>query len=164
LKWGSVGLYACADEAKSEFSLGLSLDDGATFKSLFQKPALTLLACPSSTATGQYCPQAWLGQQATLGIDAGAPASGGSGGEPAAGGDAGAPAAGTGTFTAGASNSGAGNAAGSAGASPGATQPSASKSGCAMRVPNVTGSSRARLLGLLGLMTVLLSARRKRRR
>jgi hypothetical protein len=162
LKWSSAGLYACADEAKSEFSLGLSLDNGATFKSLFRKPALTLLACPSNTGTGQYCPQAWVGQQATLGIDAGAPTSGGSGGEPGAGVDAGAPAAGTGTLTAGASNAGASNAPEGAGANPSATQPASNKSGCAMRVPSVTGTSRVRLLGLLGLMTVLLSARRKR--
>ncbi len=73
LKWAAAGLYACADEASFGFSLGLSSDDGAHFEPLFHKPDLQLKACPMSTPTGLYCPQAWVGQRAILGIDAGAP-------------------------------------------------------------------------------------------
>ena len=80
LKWSDAGLYACADEAKSGFSLGLSTDDGAHFEARFHKPELTLKACPATLDTGLYCPQAWVGQQAVLGIDAGTS----SGGAPAA--------------------------------------------------------------------------------
>ena len=72
LKWSAAGLYGCADEAKAGFSLALSLDAGAHFSALFRKPELTLKSCSASLDTGLYCPQAWLGQQAILGIDAGA--------------------------------------------------------------------------------------------
>ena len=73
LKWGGDGLYACADEAKSGFSLALSTDSGAHFSARFHKPELTLKACPVTLDTGLYCPQAWEGQKPALGIDAGAP-------------------------------------------------------------------------------------------
>ncbi|HWZ87552.1 MAG TPA: hypothetical protein VNW92_01845 [Polyangiaceae bacterium] len=76
LKWSAAGLYACADEVSFGFSLGLSLDSGAHFSALFHKTELELRACPASEPTGLYCPQAWVGQQAVLGIDAGAPDSG----------------------------------------------------------------------------------------
>jgi hypothetical protein len=76
LKWSAQGLYACADEANFGFSLGLSQDSGAHFDALFHKPDLKLKVCPSSTPTGLYCPQAWVGEQALLGIDAGVPDSG----------------------------------------------------------------------------------------
>ncbi len=66
-------MYACADEANFGFSLGLSVDSGAHFTPLFHKPALELKACAKTTPTGLYCPQAWVGEQALLGIDAGAP-------------------------------------------------------------------------------------------
>lgn len=89
LKWADAGLYACADEAKSGFSLGLSSDFGKSFQPLFHKPELTLKACPAELDTGKYCPQAWIGQQAVLGIDAGAPSAGASnasGGSPSSAG------------------------------------------------------------------------------
>ena len=73
LKWAAAGLYACADEANFQFSLGLSTDNGAHFDALFHKRDLSLKACPMSTPTGLYCPQAWVGEQLVLGIDAGAP-------------------------------------------------------------------------------------------
>jgi MYXO-CTERM domain-containing protein len=72
LKWSAAGLYACADEANFGFSLGLSVDSGAHFDALFHKPDLKLKVCPSSTPAGLYCPQAWVGQQVVLGVDAGA--------------------------------------------------------------------------------------------
>ncbi len=78
LKWSEAGLYSCADEAKAGFSLALSKDGGTSFDALFHKPELTLKACPATLDTGKYCPQAWVGQQAVLGIDAGAPGGGAS--------------------------------------------------------------------------------------
>jgi hypothetical protein len=91
LKWSAAGLYACADEVSFGFSLGLSLDSGAHFSALFHKTELKLRVCPVSEPTGLYCPQAWVGQQAVLGIDAGAPDSGVEPSDASAGGSGGAP-------------------------------------------------------------------------
>jgi hypothetical protein len=89
LKWSAAGLYACADEISFGFSLGLSIDSGAHFDALFHKPDLELKACPSTTPTGLYCPQAWVGQQVVLGVDAGTPDSGVGPGDASAGGNSG---------------------------------------------------------------------------
>lgn len=126
LKWADTGLYACADEAKSKFSLGLSSDAGKTFQALFQKRELTLKACPAELDTGKYCPQAWIGQQLVLGIDAGAPT-------------AGAPSSGGESSVAGADDAGAGAPSASAGAGLGsggkATTAAASDgAGCSLSV------------------------------
>jgi hypothetical protein len=164
LKWSAAGLYACADEAKAGFSLGLSVDVGVTFKTLFRKPALTLLACPATTQTGQYCPQAWVGQEATLGIDAGAPESGGSGGAPTQGSAAGAtePPDGGAVASAGESGSVAGGASSSAGATASAAQPGSTSSGCALTISRVAAGSRNALLLCLGLGLLFAVQRRRR--
>src|SRR5450432_3239590 len=114
LKWSAAGLYACADEANFGFSLGLSLDSGAHFSALFHKPALELKVCPKTTPAGLYCPQAWVGEQALLGIDAGTPAPPDSGVEPSD-----ASAGGSGTGGGGARDAGVSDAAASSDAAPG---------------------------------------------
>jgi hypothetical protein len=165
LKWSAAGLYACADEAKSEFSLGVSVDAGATFRALFRKPALSLLACPATTQTGQYCPQAWVGQEATLGIDAGAPPSVASGGAPPAESDAGpAEMPDASAAIAGESSVGAGGASSSAGASAIAPQPaSSSSSGCALTASHAAEGSRDAALLCLGVGLLFAVQRRRRR-
>jgi hypothetical protein len=165
LKWSAAGLYACADEAKAEFSLGLSVDAGVTFKALFRKPALTLLACPTSTQTGQYCPQAWVGQQATLGIDAGAPQSGGSGGATALESDAGAtePPDGGAVASAGESGTAASGAPSSAGATASTAQSASSSSSCALTISRAAEGSRNALLVCLGFGFLYAVQRRRPR-
>ncbi len=139
LKWSAAGLYACADEANADFSLGLSADSGASFKALFRKPALTLLACAANTAAGQYCPQAWLGQQATLGIDAGAP----SGGMPSNQADAGAPATEGGSSGSLTSNGGASGSAVSSAGTAGSAKPAGKSSSCALSMSPSPAQPRA---------------------
>jgi len=118
LKWSAAGLYACADEAKAGFSLGLSTDSGQTFAARFHKPELKLKACPATLDTGLYCPQAWEGERALLGIDAGS--------EP--GPDAGTPAAAVDAGLGGSLAS-----AGSSGATGGATAASSTSGGASAR-------------------------------
>ena len=154
LKWSAAGLYACADEAKSDFSLGLSVDSGATFKTLFRKPALTLLSCAATTQTGQYCPQAWVGQQATLGIDAGAPSAG------APSNDAGVVAnAGGGAANEGGSS---GALSGSGGASAVGAKPASKSSSCALSVS--PGPERQRAFFWVWIAVGLCSLRLRRSR
>ncbi len=132
LKWATAGLYACADEANFGFSLGLSSDDGAHFEALFHKPDLKLKSCPLSTPTGLYCPQAWVGEQVILGVDAGAPTmpdGGNAGTSTSSGGDSG-----TGAST------DAGTSDASAGASAAPTQNQAGASVVAVSSGNAKGS------------------------
>lgn len=90
LAWTADGLYACADQFKDDFVVGVSQDGGASFS-----PLLTLdglcgpLPCPDGTATADLCTLTWGPTRATIGSkdcdgpeppDAGATASSGSGG------------------------------------------------------------------------------------
>jgi hypothetical protein len=71
LTWSTDGIYACTDQGRTGFSVGLSTDTGATFTPVFELSMLTLKQCSSSTATGQSCSEPWLGLASKLGIDAG---------------------------------------------------------------------------------------------
>ena len=159
LKWSAAGLYACADEANFGFSLGLSLDSGAHFTALFHKPDLTLKVCPSTTPTGLYCPQAWVGQRAALGIDAGTAAMGSEPSDASVGGSL--------------------NGSGLTDASPGAgasamsdasvvpvlgTRPTHASSSCALSAGRSFGGSSQWPSWLLGATLVLLCRRRVERR
>lgn len=166
LKWAAAGLYACADEASFNFSLGLSTDNGAHFDPIFHKPDLKLKSCPMSTPTGLYCPQAWVGQQVILGIDGGAPevTDAGDGGTGAGSGgaasvmDAGVSGASAGTAAAPSQNQG--------GATVVGVAPSGSKgsSGCAF-VSGANERGRAgSWLALAGIAGVLARRNAKRQR
>ena len=158
LKWSEAGLYACADEAKFGYSLALSTDGGAHFDALFHKPELTLKQCAATLDTGLYCPQAWEGERAVLGIDAGAPeggaasvASAGTGGSPLVS-EAGASTASAGSGTA--VSAGAGGT-GSIGKAP------SKHSGCALAAGPVA-ARRSPWAWLVVLGCVVLCARRAR--
>lgn len=67
--WTERGLYACADQTRDGFEVGLSADRGATFQPLLHLQGLCgPRACPSSTAVGAMCPSRWLSVAGPLGI------------------------------------------------------------------------------------------------
>lgn len=69
LGWSAAGLYACGNEYPDGFTVGLSNDDGKTFKALNHLPVLSPLACPSTTTTGELCGKEWPKVQATIGTE-----------------------------------------------------------------------------------------------
>lgn len=69
LAWSAAGLYACGDEYPDGFTVGLSTDDGKTFRPLNHLTRLSPLECASSTATGSLCPKEWPKVRSTLGVD-----------------------------------------------------------------------------------------------
>jgi hypothetical protein len=82
LGWTERGLYACADQKKDGFSLGVSTDMGAHFDGLLRFDALCgRTACGGATTVATKCPADWpqvaplVGT--TCGIDAGSPANDG---------------------------------------------------------------------------------------
>jgi hypothetical protein len=70
LRWTRAGLYACATEATDGFTVGLSVDGGAHFQSLFHLPDLMPLACPAATAVGSSCGRDWPIVASAIGADA----------------------------------------------------------------------------------------------
>jgi photosystem II stability/assembly factor-like uncharacterized protein len=77
LAWNTDGLYACSDWKVAGFSIGRSVDRGATFETVLRFDSLCgQTACGADTAVGMLCPLEWgnvapaLG--ATCGLDAGA--------------------------------------------------------------------------------------------
>jgi hypothetical protein len=67
LKWTPAGLYACADDQSDGFTLGLSVDQGATFTPLFHARDLAPIACDAETSVGSTCPRVWPSVKAVLG-------------------------------------------------------------------------------------------------
>lgn len=58
--WTDSGLYACASEFLDGFTIGRSLDGGATFEPLLQQACIRgPLDCAASTAVGAVCPTDW---------------------------------------------------------------------------------------------------------
>ncbi|WP_437906845.1 hypothetical protein WME95_02595 [Sorangium sp. So ce327] len=58
--WTDSGLYACASEFLDGFTIGRSLDGGATFEPLLQQGCIRgPLECAASTAVGAVCPADW---------------------------------------------------------------------------------------------------------
>ena len=70
LVWTPSGLYACGYESSDHFTIGLSVDDGATFKALYHLRDLTQLACATGTTTGDVCASFWPAIQSALGQSA----------------------------------------------------------------------------------------------
>ncbi|MGK3967122.1 WD40/YVTN/BNR-like repeat-containing protein [Sorangium sp. So ce118] len=99
--WTEAGLYACASEFLDGFTIGLSLDGGATFAPLLQQACIGgPLECAASTAVGALCPSDWPRIALMTGHkdctpDAGSPAAGSGAGASGAGGAAGAGGAGS---------------------------------------------------------------------
>jgi hypothetical protein len=59
LTWAAAGLYVCADESTDRFTIGLSIDDGASISPLLHRSDVVPLACPASSMTGGVCPSVW---------------------------------------------------------------------------------------------------------
>ena len=159
---------AAGDEAKSGFSLGLSVDGGVTFKTLFRKPALTLLASPyNRRKPGSIARRLRLDKKLRWASTREAPESAGSGSAPTQGGDAGTtePLDAGAVASAGESGTVAGGASSSAGATASAAQPgSTSSSGCALTSSRAAESSRNALLRCLGLQLTVRALQQRRRR
>jgi MYXO-CTERM domain-containing protein len=68
LTWSANGLYVCATEYPDDFTIGLSTDDGKTFKGIHNLANLSPLECAASTSTGRECPDDWAAVQSTIGI------------------------------------------------------------------------------------------------
>lgn len=56
LTWTSAGLYVCAKESTTGFSIGLSLDEGAHFRPLYHLSSFCGPACAQGTPTAERCP------------------------------------------------------------------------------------------------------------
>jgi hypothetical protein len=65
LTWSDAGIYACAKESTTGFSIGLSEDEAATFHALYHLNGYCGPTCPSGTATARAC------QPMPVGCDAG---------------------------------------------------------------------------------------------
>lgn len=58
--WTQAGLHACATEFLDGFTIGRSVDGGATFETLLRQPCLRgPLVCAAGTPTGDLCPWDW---------------------------------------------------------------------------------------------------------
>jgi hypothetical protein len=74
LRWPAAGaLYACASEPRDPFSVGVSSDDGVSFRPLFRLADTCPAACASGTSFAQSCQSAWSTTLTLLTTSAGAP-------------------------------------------------------------------------------------------
>lgn len=90
LTWTAQGVYSCATEFASGFTVGLSKDEGATFEPVMHLPCVRgPLECAPDTQVGAECPSQWPAVALQIGADDCASTSaggGGAGGSGAAGG------------------------------------------------------------------------------
>lgn len=181
LTWTSDGIFACADQKTAGFSVGLSTDEGASFKPLFVPQDLTLQVCDAGTPVAMSCPNAWHGlapiigaDPATPGYESGGSASGGS----AMGGSASGGSAGTAMSTSGSSSEGGdatnasvtagtssgsehgGSGAGGAGTTPTTSTGNHESSGCSLTLASPTGEAKGAVGLLLALGVALARLRR----
>jgi photosystem II stability/assembly factor-like uncharacterized protein len=70
LTWGAAGLYACSNEQRDGYAIGLSKDGRQPFAPLLQMPSLTPLVCPGEP---QRCATDWCSVAPTIEVDAGCP-------------------------------------------------------------------------------------------
>jgi MYXO-CTERM domain-containing protein len=70
LAWNASGIYACVDEFKDGYTLGLSKDEGATFDELMNLSSpCGPPACALASSVGKECPARWPSEQAELGAE-----------------------------------------------------------------------------------------------
>jgi photosystem II stability/assembly factor-like uncharacterized protein len=81
LRWAPTGLYACGDEFKDGFTVGVSNDVGKTFAPLYHLSDLTMLSCPANSPQTTLCSKTWPQIASTIGANPSSGA-GGSGGAP----------------------------------------------------------------------------------
>lgn len=67
LTWTANGLFACADEATSGFTIGVSTDGARTFMPLLRLADLTPVTC-AGDASATSCAAQWCSTAATLGV------------------------------------------------------------------------------------------------
>lgn len=68
LTWTTAGLYACADEFVDGFAVGVSTNQGKTFKPVMHLQELCgPLACGATTNAGSVCPDAWGATKLSIG-------------------------------------------------------------------------------------------------
>ncbi|MFT3925890.1 MAG: hypothetical protein QM778_25325 [Myxococcales bacterium] len=60
LRWTSAGeLYVCGSEPQDAFSLGVSLDEGQTFRALFRLAETCPASCAADSSFDEICGNAW---------------------------------------------------------------------------------------------------------
>ena len=133
LLWDKDTLYACADQFKDGFHVGVSKDEGKTFQSFEQLHELCPLSCPASSTTDEMCPIRW--GAVALTIDA----------KSCSDPDAGTSGAGAGSSSSGSGASGGGS--------------SAESGGCGVAGSGVAGG--ALLIGSAAFLTALRRSRRR---
>jgi hypothetical protein len=97
LRWTATGLYACATQPPDNFTVGVSTDEGRTFRPLYKREETCPLICPTTTPVGASCPKPWYDPLDPIfslktrlnAQDAVCSNSGGTGGSPGTGGTAG---------------------------------------------------------------------------
>lgn len=89
LLWAPDRLYACADEFKDGFHVGVSANNGKTFTALEHLSQICPMECPSDSTFGGVCPDRWGVLALTIGADTCDGSSGGSGGSDGSGGSGG---------------------------------------------------------------------------
>jgi photosystem II stability/assembly factor-like uncharacterized protein len=68
LAWAAAGLFVCGDELADAFTVGVSRDQGATFKPFLSVSQLCgPLSCAAGSDTAAVCPALWSMTRATLG-------------------------------------------------------------------------------------------------
>jgi hypothetical protein len=166
LTWTGVGIFACADQAKAGFAVGLSSDEGTSFQPLFQQNKLTLEQCDAGSPVADTCPNAWRGLAPIIGADPATPGYGGGGSGDGGSGNGGVSSggvtgdAGTTSGTSGSASAGSdpgtangGNTqAGSGGTTPAPHRSSKTSSGCSMTPLAPEATSLAWLCFALGLL------------
>ncbi|WP_437876978.1 WD40/YVTN/BNR-like repeat-containing protein [Sorangium sp. So ce513] len=154
--WTETGLYACASEFLDGFTIGRSLDGGATFEPLLRQACIRgPLECAASTPVGARCATDWPRIALMTGHEECAPDAGSPG---AGGGGSGAGGAGAGGATA-ASGGGAG--AGAGGAPGGGPAPSAG-GGCGCGAAGGAGAGWAGMMAVAGLAAIAAARWRRR--
>jgi len=61
LRWNADGLYACGSEPQDPFSVGLSTDEGASFRPVYRMIDTCPQECAAGTSFANSCEQSWSG-------------------------------------------------------------------------------------------------------
>jgi hypothetical protein len=61
LRWNADGLYACGTEPQDAFSVGLSTDEGASFRAVYKMSDTCPQQCADATTFASSCEQPWGG-------------------------------------------------------------------------------------------------------
>ena len=70
LRWNADALYACGTEPQDPFSVGRSVDQGATFEPMYRLRDTCPQACADGTSFAKRCEPAWSGVAQRIAADA----------------------------------------------------------------------------------------------